>query len=360
MKIKKQTYQNRIDTLRKAFGSDFQALMVTDLSNVRYLCGFSGSSGILIIGKKYVQFFTDFRYEEQSAKEIGTVAEIEVYKKSLMESMMKFLKSKRVKKLGIEKSMSIGQYLNYKEKFSGELIPVGGLVEKVRQIKDKEEASLLKKVFSIADEALEKLQKDIKPGKTEIEIAARLEYLMREGGASGCSFDTIVASGVNASCPHAQPTDKKLKKGEMVKIDFGAVYQGYCSDMTRTFFLGKATKKFKEVYNTVLEAQTAAVKGLKAGKKCNEIDALARDHISSKGYGEYFGHNLGHSFGLNVHEMPSLGTKCFDEIEPGMTFTVEPGIYLPGWGGVRIEDSYLVREKSLLRLTKFPNNLTEL
>jgi Xaa-Pro aminopeptidase len=352
-------FKQRIGALQKKLSSEYQAILVTGLNNIRYLCGFSGSSGQLLVTRKAAVFFTDFRYQQQSAAEIGDAAEIVVFKTTLAEALFARIKKLRIKKLALEKSISLNLYLAYKAEFSGEIIPVGGLVEDLRQIKDDSEVKNLKKAFAIADNAFAELMKIIKPGMTEAEVAAHLEFFMKTGGSEAPSFSTIIASGPNSACPHAHPTSRKLKKGEMVKIDFGAVFNGYHSDMTRTVFLGKADAKFKKVYSVVLEAQAKAIKELKAGKVCRDIDAVARKVITEAGYGEYFGHGLGHSLGLDVHEAPSLSPRCEEKIKPGVTFTVEPGIYLPGWGGVRIEDVFMVREKGLLQLTSTPNSLFE-
>ncbi len=350
----------RINRLRGRFTEDFEALLITNPRNIRYLCGFSGSCGTLLITHDKAVFFTDFRYQEQSAIEIGKAARIVVFKKSLVDSLRKEIKKHRITSLGIEKSMSLNLFLSYAEELKIDLIPTQSLVEELRQLKDADELVCLKNAFSIADAAFADLMKAIKPGMSETEVAAHLEFFMKMRSSEMPSFDTIIASGPNSSKPHAQPSSRKIKMGEMVKIDFGAVYGGYHSDMTRTIFMGKATAKFKKVYNTVLEAQTAAVKALKAGIVCNKVDAVARKIIEDAGYGEYFGHGLGHSLGLDVHESPALNKKCKDKVAPGMAFTVEPGIYLPGWGGVRIEDVYVVKSDGLLRLTATPNKLLEL
>lgn len=352
-------YIRRINALRELFDSAYQGLLLTNLNNVRYLCGFSGSCGMLLVTKKEAVFFTDFRYQEQSAREIGNAAEIIVFKNNQIETVLKRVRKARIKSLGVEKSLSIRQFMAYGEEFKGEMIPVEGLVEQLRQIKDAEELKSLKKAFSLADNAFAELMKIIKPGMTETEVAAHLEFFMKVSGSQAPSFDTIIASGPNSSCPHAQPSERKLKKGEMVKIDFGAVYGGYHSDMTRTVFLGKATPKFKNIYAIVLEAQQKAIAAIKPGVVCKDVDAVARKVITDAGYGENFGHGLGHSLGLEVHEAPALSVRCDDKIRPGVAFTVEPGIYLPGWGGVRIEDVFLVKEKGLLRLTNTPNELYE-
>ncbi len=353
-------YKERIEKLQSALKKEFQAVLVTDLSNIRYLCGYSGSNGALLVGKKSSTFFTDFRYKEQSAKEVGDTAEIIIIKDGLIVDIAKNIKKRKIKKMGIENSMSIGQYFACKEAFGIEMKQVGGLVNTLRQVKSADEIKNFKKAFSIADKAFAELMKVIKPGQTESEVAAHLEFFMKQGGSSYPSFETIIASGPNSACPHAHPTNRKLKKGEMLKIDFGATYNGYHSDMTRTIFLGKATPKFKEIYSIVLNAQKAAIDALKVGVVCKEIDGVARKVITDAGYGECFGHGLGHSLGLEIHESPSLSPTCADKIKPGMAFTVEPGIYLPGWGGIRIEDVYIIKEKGKTRLTATPNELFEL
>lgn len=350
----------RIEALRELFTKNYQGLLITDLKNIRYLCGYSGSCGTLLITKKEAVFFTDFRYQQQSAAEIGDVAEIVIFKNNQIETMRDRIKKARIKALGVEKSLNIRQFLMFSEEFKKDLYPTESLVELLRQTKDAAELKSLQKSFAIADHAFAELMKVIKPGMTECEVAAHLEFFMKMAGSEAPSFDTIIASGPNSSCPHHHPGSRKLKKGEMVKIDFGAVVDGYHSDMTRTVFLGKATEKFKNIYGIVLEAQKKAIKALKVGTVCKDVDAVARKVIADAGYADNFGHGLGHSLGLNVHEAPSLSSKCEDQIRPGVTFTVEPGIYLPGWGGVRIEDVFLVKEKGLTRLTNTPNDLLEI
>lgn len=351
---------DKIKSLRDQFSEDYSALLITNLKNINYLCGFSGSSAMLLITKTSAWFFTDFRYEEQSAREVSDHVKTIIADRNLGVAVCKKLKSLKVAALGIEMDMSVGQYLFFTENFDGKVVPAQNLVEQLRQIKSADEIKTLKKAFEIADDAFAQLIKIIKPGMTEIEAAAHLEFFMKNGGSKEPSFGTILASGPNSSSPHAQPGTRKLKKGEMVKIDFGAVYDGFHSDMTRTIFLGKATEKFRKIYEIVLKAQTEAIKKIKPGVKCSYIDKVARDVIDEAGYKENFGHGLGHSLGLDVHEMPSLSSKCDTIIKAGMLFTVEPGIYLPGWGGIRIEDAYAVKEKGLTRMTNTPNDLLEL
>ncbi len=357
--MKKNPCLVRQQCVVEAFPEGLDALLVTDLSNVRYLTGFSGSSGVLLLEKRASLFFTDFRYQEQSEREVGDAAERVVFKTSATEAVLEYLARSSVTSLGLESTLAIGTYEAYQKSFKGKITTTRGIVEKVRQVKGVEEMKDLRKAFRISDRSFAKLLRYIKPGKREIEIAARLEYIMRTEGSDGPSFATIVASGERASCPHAHPTDRKIRAGEMVKIDFGAIWNGYHSDMTRTVFIGKADAKFREIYGIVLEAQKRAIAAIKPGVLGVDIDRVARDHIASKNYGDNFGHGLGHSLGLDIHELPGFSTKCTDVIKTGMVITVEPGIYLPGWGGVRIEDVYRV-DVEPERLTATPNDLLEL
>ncbi len=350
----------RLRQVLELLPEDVDGLLVTTRSNVRYLSGFTGSAGCVLITRRETRFFTDFRYQEQSRQEIGNVMPISIYKKSQFEAVQEYLAKHRNLTIGVEGALSIESFDVLLKGKKAKYKLVKGIIEMVRRQKNVSELEHLRRAFTIADKAFAKLLPYIKPGKTEIEIAARLEFLMRELGSEGPSFDSIVAAGERSACPHAQPTDRKLKAGEMVKIDFGAISGGYHSDMTRTVFLGKATPKFREVYNTVLTAQQKAVNGLKAGVECKAVDALARNHIKKAGYGESFGHGLGHSLGLDIHEAPRLSELSEDVVRVGMVFTVEPGIYLPGWGGVRIEDVYVVTDDGLERLTHTPNALLEL
>jgi len=353
-------FTGRIAALQAKLGKELQGIIITNLKNIRYLCGFSGSCGTLLVTRKSAYFFTDFRYQQQSAKEVCDAVEIVIFKNNLIDSLLKQVKKSKLKTLAVEKSISVNLYMFFNEKFGMDLLPVAGMVEDLRRCKSDDEIKSLKKAFSIADNAFAELIKIIKPGMTESQIAAHLEFFMKSSGSTEPSFSTIIASGPNSACPHASPGNRKIKKGEMLKIDFGAVYDGYHSDMTRTVFIGKATEKFKKVYDVVLTAQKEAIKALRVGAICKDIDAVARKVIADAGYGEYFGHGLGHSLGLDVHEAPSLSSKCEDKIVAGVTFTVEPGIYLPDWGGIRIEDVFLVKEKGLLKFTGSPNSIIEI
>lgn len=353
--------KNRQSTVLKMAPRGVDGFLVTDLSNIRYLCGYSGSAGMLLLRKNGAVFFTDFRYQEQSATEVGDNAKIRVVKdKTLLKELVNYLSKSRSKSLMIENSLKLSCYKSLKDLFKGTVRIAKGFVEDARKVKDETEFASLKKAFSIADAAFAELIPHIKPRISEIEIAARLEFIMRMKGSEGPSFPTIVAAGKRSACPHAQPTENKLRSGEMVKIDFGATVNGYHSDMTRTVFLGSATEKFKKVYEIVLRAQTAAIKGIKPGASCREIDKLARDLISKEGYKDNFGHGLGHSLGLDIHESPSFSTKSDDNLETDMILTVEPGIYIPDWGGIRVEDVYRVTTEKPERFTSTPNSLLEI
>lgn len=268
------------------------------------------------------------------------------HKGTIPEEVASIVKQLGIKKLGFEKDyVTYASYQTFNETIDAELIPVSGEIEKLRLIKDESEIKILKGAAKIADSAFSHILNFIQPGKTEIEVANELEFFMRKEGATSSSFDMIVASGVRGALPHGVASDKVIEKGELVTIDFGALYNGYVSDITRTVAIGQPSDKMKEVYDIVLEAQLRGMKGIKAGITGKQADALTRDYISEKGYGEYFGHSTGHGIGLEVHEGPGLSFKSDIVLEPGMVVTCEPGIYLPGIGGVRIEDDTIVTKE---------------
>jgi Xaa-Pro aminopeptidase len=259
-----------------------------------------------------------------------------------------------------DRSLVCSTFTQYHKELGVNLLPLEDTLLKPRQIKTEQELSLLRKAEEIGDLAFSHILKVLKPGITELEVAAELEYVMKKNGASGLSFDTIVASGLHSSMPHAVPTDKKLEKGDFVTMDFGCIYHGYCSDMTRTVVIGRASEEQRRIYETVLHAQLKAMEGLRPGMKCVEVDRIARDFISEAGYGTYFGHGLGHSVGLYIHESPALNTRDETVLQPGMIETIEPGIYIPGFGGVRIEDMGVVTEQGYRSFARSPKMLIEL
>ena len=238
--------------------------------------------------------------------------------------------------------------------------PAGNVVKKLRMVKRPYELDCIRRAARAADDAFLYVLKQMKPGVREYEIAAEIQYQLKKAGLDGESFPSIVAAGPHSSRPHAVPGEYKMQKGDFVTIDMGAKYRGYCSDMTRTVVIGEADAKQKEVYDVVLTAQKKAVAAVKPGLHCCELDAVAREYIAACGYGENFLHSLGHGVGLDIHEMPTVSKSCDIILEPGMVITIEPGVYLPGWGGVRIEDTVIVTEDGCEIITKIPQNLVTL
>lgn|SRR5699024_1475598 len=325
------------------------ALLVMSSYNRRYLSNFTGTSGALVITPERRYLISDFRYKAQGAEQ-AEAFEFVLQQGSLLDFITSFMESKNIKRIGFE-----GEHVNYntysKIKDDFEVVPLTGEVEKIRLIKTEEEVDLIQKACEIADQAYEYILTYVKEGMTEMEVKNELEAHMTKLGASGPSFDTIVASGHRGALPHGVASDKVIESGDMVTLDFGAYYKGYASDITRTFGVGSVSPEMEEIYNVVLEAQLKSLEEIKAGMTGSEADAVARDVIKSYGYGENFGHSLGHGFGLEVHELPGLAQKSTMTLEPGMCVTVEPGIYVDGLGGVRIEDDTIVTETGLKKLT---------
>ncbi|WP_058485248.1 M24 family metallopeptidase [Defluviitalea phaphyphila] len=337
------------------------AILIQNPINRKYISGFTGSSGILYISKNSSILFTDFRYIEQATKQAPDFKIINYMSKGLYEEINELIKKENIKILGFEgEHVSFSQYKQYTDKLNTSIIPIYNVVEKLRMIKNDIEINYIKEAAKIADKAFNHILSFLKPGITEKEIALELEYFMKKNGASDLSFSTIVASGAFSSLPHAVPRDKKLENGDFVVMDFGCIYKEYCSDMTRTVVIGKASDKHKKIYETVLTAQMLSLDGIRPFKQGKEIDKIARDYISSKGYGEYFGHGLGHAVGMEVHESPRFSINEEELIKPGMVMTVEPGIYIPEFGGVRIEDLVVITQEGIDNLTTSPKELIEI
>ncbi len=348
-------------------------VILTDGYNIHYLSGYKGHTGCMLVlhEKKYI--LTDSRYTEQVGLEASDFECVDIgldgYSKCINNIIQNKSKESNDKssnetsrfKLGFENEhISYKQHKAFADTFGVcvELVPLDNKVDALRMLKDEYEIECIAKAESIGDEAFSHMLEFIQEGLTEKQIALELEYVMKSLGADGLSFDTIAASGPNSSLPHAVPTDRKLQDGDFLIMDFGCIYKGYCSDMTRTVFIGEnPTEKQMEVYTVVLKAQREALKLVKPGAKCSDIDACARKIISDAGYGEYFGHGLGHSVGLYIHEEPRCSRKCDTILEAGMTMTIEPGIYLPGEFGVRIEDLVIVTEDGYRNLTSSEKNL---
>lgn len=323
-----------------------------------YVSGFTGSTGYALILEEKEYFITDFRYISQSSEQCKGFIIEEIGAQRQLPDVLHDL---GVQRLGFEEDfMTVAEHQALQDKFKGELVPMEGFIQKIRQIKSEEEMVFMRKAQSIADETFSHLLNFIRPGMTEREVYLELVTDLQRRGAQGESFSAIVASGERGSLPHAAPTDKVIERGELVTLDFGCKYGGYCSDMTRTICVGKATEKQKEIYYTVLKAQEAALAAIKPGSVCKDVDKIARDLITEAGYGGQFGHGLGHAVGLEVHESPRLNTLDDSLLEPGMVVTDEPGIYIPGFGGVRIEDIVLVTPEGHEILSTSTKELIEL
>ena len=345
---------------KKLDAEEIDAVIIYKAANVFYFSGFRGDSTILLIGKNFCKLITDARYTEQAKLQTKNF-EIVEQTEGLFKKLIEEIKSFGVKKFGFEgRVLTFDEYNNLKENLPNvEFKSVE--FDSLRQIKDAQEISNIRRACEIADKAFTEILNFIKPNVTEIAVAAELEYLMKKLGAEKVSFDTIVASGVRGSLPHAVPTDKKILSGEFVTMDFGAKFNGYCSDMTRTICIGKATDKQKKIYNAVLNAQLHGLQFIRKGTSGKSVDAAVRENLTRAGLEKYFTHGLGHSLGIEIHEEPRLSklSKC-ESLEPNMIVTDEPGIYIAGIGGLRIEDTVLVTEGDAETLTKSPKNLIEL
>lgn len=357
MQIRYDKLQTLLETKR------LDAILVSDGYNMRYFSGFTGATGYLLITKNSKTLFTDSRYTIAATTQAPdyTIVEVDAAR-DYCKVLNQVLAAEHIAALGFEANqVRYSTYETLKEcLIAKELVPLSGELADLRRIKTAEEIDLHRQAEHIGDIAFEEILKDIKPGVTELEIAAKLEYIMKVNGADKLSFESIVASGVNSAKPHAEPGHKKIELGDFVTMDFGCVYNGYCSDMTRTIVVGKASEKQKEIYNTVWKAQLAVLDMLKPGLPGKAYDKVAREIIYGAGYEGYFGHGLGHSVGLEIHENPRFSMIEEDIIEAGMIMTVEPGIYLPDFGGVRIEDMVVMTEDGYENLAHSKKELIEL
>ncbi len=349
----------KIKEIQNLLNEDSCALISSDVNRF-YLSEFPSSAGNIIITKNSATLLIDFRYFEKAKK---TVKNMDVLLcQSLYKDITSVLKNKNIQNIYIETAHITLETLNRMEKGLEDfcILKDSALSHKLnalRQIKTPREIEFIKKAQSITDKAFAHILNFIKVGVTEKEIALELEFFMRKNGSSGIAFDTIAVSGKNSSLPHGVPTNKPLENGDFLTMDFGARFEGYCSDMTRTVGLGQVSETQQEIYNTVLQAQLEALKNIKPNVQCKEIDKIARDIIVNKGYGECFGHGLGHSVGIEIHENPAFNTRDETPIKKGMVITVEPGIYLPDKFGVRIEDMVVITDDGFENITKSDKNL---
>lgn len=354
-----------MDTLKRLRSSieeqGLDGLLITSDRNRRYITGFTGTAGVVLVTADEAFFITDFRYTEQAANETTGFAIVE-HKTPIHEEVANQAKELGLKKLGFEKQhVTYSVFEQYQSVLEAEFVPTSSIIEKLRLIKTDDEIKILKEATKIADAAFEHILSYIKPGVKEIDVSNELEFFMRKQGATSSSFDIIVASGYRSALPHGVASEKEIQSGELVTLDFGALYKGYCSDITRTVAVGEISDELKKIYDTVLQAQLRGMDGIKAGITGKEADDLTRDYIKEQGYGQYFGHSTGHGIGLDVHEGPGLSFRNDKQkLEPGMVVTVEPGIYVPNVGGCRIEDDTVVTETGNERLSHSSKELITL
>ncbi|MGM0409285.1 MAG: aminopeptidase P family protein [Bacillota bacterium] len=351
--------KKRIKKMRDLMENEnINALLISKDVNRFYLSGFTGSSGLILFTPKDNYFITDFRYTEQAGAQTEGYKILEV-NRNIPEKINEILKEDNVEELAFEStSVSYDKFKEYDKKFENtNLVATKELVKKLRIIKEEKEIEKIKKAVEITDKAFDHILDFIEEGKTEREIALELEYFMKKNGGQRNAFDFIVASGKRSSMPHGVASNKKVENGDFITMDFGTFYEGYCSDMTRTVVLGEVSEKQKEIYNIVLKAQREVIKNVKAGMTGKEMDSIARDIIEEAGYKDNFGHGLGHGIGVEVHESPRASYTSDDELKEGMLVTDEPGIYLPDWGGVRIEDDLIITKNGCEVLNQSPKEL---
>ncbi|PKL52072.1 MAG: Xaa-Pro dipeptidase [Nitrospira bacterium HGW-Nitrospira-1] len=331
-------------------------ILLSHITNVRYVTGFTGSSGCVVITKKDNIFCTDFRYEEQAKQEIKGF-EIFIEKAERPKEIIERAKALGIKTLGFESTASYHFYRSLLRK-GIKIKAVGNFVEDLRKIKDADELAMIRKAIARAENAFLKTKEAVRPGFTERQVALRLEENLKKEGCYSIPFDIIVASGQNSALPHAKPTEKKIKPGDLVVVDWGGEAGGYFSDMTRSFLIqGRDISRKKEIYDAVLQANIEAIHSVAAGQSSRMVDRAARDSIKKTGYSNFFGHGTGHGVGLDVHELPRISRLGRESVKPGMVFTIEPGVYVPGIGGVRIEDMVLVEHGGRRVLTTLPKGL---
>lgn len=351
---------NRIKRIREKFlDIKIDGLFVVNPINVSYLSGFTGEDSYLLITYTDVYFITDPRYEEQARAEIPKNFKRIVFFREKQKSLMSFLEAQKLHYLGIEEKF-ISYYFFQRLKNTlniDHIVETNGIVESLRMIKSEEEIRFIKDAIEVSITSMKESMRDISQGITEQEVSAKFAYFLRLYGGQKESFDTIIASGPRGALPHGLPTEKHIGEDDVIVIDFGVKKRGYNSDTTRTIKLGVPTSLEKEVYSIVKEAQELAISFVKPGIKAKELDKVARDYIMSKGYGDYFGHGLGHGVGMEIHEEPYISPTSNTELLPGMVITIEPGIYLPGKFGVRIEDMVLITSKGGEVLTHMEKKL---
>ncbi|MDD2502492.1 MAG: aminopeptidase P family protein [Clostridia bacterium] len=342
---------------------NMEAAIISKKSNIRYFSGFTSEDGILLILLEARYLITDFRYIEQAELQCPDFQIIDAAGPKTAPFINETLTSSGIKKVWFEdNSTSFRSFSNYKDTLQKgiQLIPDKDMISSLRIIKSPDEVNCIREAAALSDKGFSHILDYIRPGISEQDLALELEFFLRKNGSEGLAFPIIAASGENGSLPHAEPSSRKLKNGEFLTFDFGSKVGAYCSDMTRTVSLGEPDDQLREIYEVTLQAQLNAMDVLGPGKSGVEVDKQARDYIHSKAYGEYFGHGLGHGVGLDVHEAPALSPRGDIVLEPGMVVSCEPGIYLPGKGGVRIEDLVVITDKGFENLVSSPKELIQL
>ncbi len=352
--------KNRLERLRKLLSKEgADSVLISKEVNLHYFSGFTGDETYLLITPNDTYLITDARYTEQAEQETDfTIIEHET---GLVEKAISAIKDFHLQHVAFEgKALSYDEFAKFQEALGKDAFSISLDLDVLRVQKDAHEIELIKKAIAISDAGFKHVLKYIKPGVSEIEVAAELEDCMRRLGSERPAFPTIIASGERGSLPHGMASDKLIREGEFVTMDFGAVYKGYHSDITRTVCVGKATEEQKKIYNIVLKAQLMGVESIECGKTGKEIDAISRRYIAEQGYGANYGHGLGHGVGLEIHELPRLSPRATFVVDENMIVTSEPGIYIKGFGGVRIEDTVLVTKKGGVPLTQSTKELIEL
>lgn len=352
-------HETRQKSIRRMMDSNhLDGILFTSLENIRYICGFTGSDGALALTQQEAFFLTDSRYWTQSEEEVKG-SQIVHYKKKL-EGITSLLSELRLRKIGFESfSLSFSLHRSLLERLTNiaELIPLEDEMKNLRAIKDARELPSIRTAIDIASKGFEHIMGMARQGVLEREIAFEMEFFMKSHGSEATGFDTIIASGKRSALPHGKASNKRIEKGDLILIDFGSMFQGYYSDVTRTVVCGSPSSDQERVYQVVRDAHDKAIETIRPGIPIHEVDAAARDYIRGQGYGEYFGHGTGHGIGLAVHEDPAVNSENKGPAEEGMVFTVEPGIYIPDWGGVRIEDMIRVAAQGAEVLTHLSNDL---
>ncbi len=353
--------KNRIERLRGFLkGLSLAGVVITEMKNIRYFSGFTGSDGVLVVGEEHGVFLTDGRYTTQASGEVHLFP-VEEYKKKA-EGISSVIDGMGLEKVGVESyNMTLFAFEELKKAVSGsELVLIKEDLSKLRMLKEEGEIDCIRKAIKISEDALDEITPMIVPGVSEADIAVELEYVMKKRGSGPIPFPAIIASGENGAIVHATPGLRKLKKGDLLLIDFGAVFKGYSSDQTITYQISnggaKAEGEKRKIFDVVRSAQREGIVRARDGVSVKEVDEAVREFINEKGFGKYFTHGTGHGVGLNVHEPPTISSLSDDVLVAGMVITIEPGIYIPGWGGVRLEDMILITEDSPKVLTTIPKS----